>query len=295
VLVGINYFKSKFELRGCINDVKNVKQFLLTRGFVDNPTGMIVLTDEETAPLKVPTKQNMLNAFKWLVAGAKAGDSLFLHFSGHGGQQKDTNGDEADGFDETILPVDWERSGMIVDDDLHAILVKPLPAGVKFCVVFDSCHSGTAMDLPWVYKSSGKYQEPGLSKQQLGKNVLAAGLGILKGESKGAVLKGLGMALYGGYKSKVVDEANFAKNSTPADVIMISGCRDDQTSADTSFAGKASGAMSFALITMLSKCPEPTLMQLLNGMRDILLEKQFQQIPQMSTGHEIDPNSKFFL
>jgi len=272
-----------------------VKQFLLSRGFADNPTGMIVLTDDQTTPLNIPTKQNMINAFKWLVQGAKAGDSLFLHYSGHGGQQKDTNGDEADGFDETILPVDWERAGMIVDDDLNNMMVKPLPAGVKFCVVFDSCHSGTAMDLPWVYKSSGRYQEPGLSKEALGKQVLSAGMGLLQGQSKGKVLKEIGAALYGGYKSKIVDEKNMQAKSSLAEIIMISGCRDDQTSADTSFAGKASGAMSFALISMLTKIPEPTLMQLLNGMRDILVEKQFEQIPQMSTGHEIDPNTKFFL
>jgi len=184
LLIGINYFKTKFELRGCINDVKNVKAFLLSRGFEDNPKSMITLTDDQTTPLGVPNKKNMVNALKWLVNGAQRGDSLFLHYSGHGGQQEDKDGDEADGFDETILPVDWEQNGMIVDDDLHAILVKPLPAGVRLSVVFDSCHSGTALDLPWVYKSSGKYQEPGLSKEAIGKSVLNAGMGLLHGEKK---------------------------------------------------------------------------------------------------------------
>jgi len=76
---------------------------------------------------------------------------------------------------------------------------------------------------------------------------------------------------------------------------MVSGCRDDQTSADANIGGKATGAMSYALITLLRKNPEPTLMQLLNGMRDILIDGKYTQVPQMSTGHEIDPNSKFFI
>ena len=45
---------------------------------------------------------------------AKPNDSLFLHYSGHGGQQWDENGDEEDGMDEYICPVDGKN---IVDDE----------------------------------------------------------------------------------------------------------------------------------------------------------------------------------
>ena len=48
--------------------------------------------------------------------GAQPGDAFFFHFSGHGSRVKDTDGDEADGWDETICPVDYDRAGMIVDD-----------------------------------------------------------------------------------------------------------------------------------------------------------------------------------
>jgi hypothetical protein len=59
---------------------------------------------------------------------SRYGDSLFFHFryriyehvdiSGHGDQVQDRNGDEDDGYDETILPVDYSRAGQIVDDVL---------------------------------------------------------------------------------------------------------------------------------------------------------------------------------
>lgn len=39
----------------------------------------------------------MIAAMKWLVSGARAGDHLFLHYSGHGTQVDDTDGDEMDG------------------------------------------------------------------------------------------------------------------------------------------------------------------------------------------------------
>ena len=48
---------------------------------------------------------------RWLVSGARPGDSLFFSFSGHGGQVRDVDGDEADGLDETILPEDYKIAG----------------------------------------------------------------------------------------------------------------------------------------------------------------------------------------
>ena len=62
---------------------------------------------------------------------AQPNDSLFLHFSGHGGQTEDLNGDEVDDQDEFICPVDFKTAGVIVDDDLKALLSRLLPKGVR--------------------------------------------------------------------------------------------------------------------------------------------------------------------
>lgn len=66
--------------------------------------------------------------------------SLFFHFSGHGGSVRDLNGDEADGMDETILPIDHDRAGQIIDDEIHDVMVRPLQKGVRLTAIFDSCH-----------------------------------------------------------------------------------------------------------------------------------------------------------
>ena len=102
LLIGINYFGTDAELHGCINDVLSMRAFLHQQKFPPTAESMRVLTDHARPPHHFPTKANMLEGMRWLVEGAQPGDVLFFHFSGHGGQQVDTHGDEEDGMDETI-------------------------------------------------------------------------------------------------------------------------------------------------------------------------------------------------
>jgi hypothetical protein len=69
----------------------------------------------------------------WLVWDAHSGDSLFFLFSGHGGQTEDLNGDEDDGMDETILPVDWRKgsSKMFSTECSHCCLILSKQKPVK--------------------------------------------------------------------------------------------------------------------------------------------------------------------
>ena len=79
-----------------------------------------------------------------IIADSGPGDTVYIHFSGHGSQVEDRNGDESDGLDESILPYD-ARTGEVpdsTDDELGALLT-----GLRTdraWVVLDSCHSGTA-------------------------------------------------------------------------------------------------------------------------------------------------------
>ena len=75
---------------------------------------------------------------------------------GHGGKLKDDNGDEDDGYDETLIPVDYKTAGQIRDDDILKRLVIPMPAGVFATCVMDCCHSGTVMDLPYIFVADGE-------------------------------------------------------------------------------------------------------------------------------------------
>jgi len=71
-----------------------------------NPTlPQVLLTDDQQNPMSIPTKANIFRAMTWLVRDARPNDSLFFHYSGHGGQTPDLDGDEDDGYDEGTLPL----------------------------------------------------------------------------------------------------------------------------------------------------------------------------------------------
>jgi hypothetical protein len=76
---------------------------------------MVILTDDQPNPSHQPTKANMIRAMQWLVSDARPNDSLFFHFSGHGGQMVDWNGVGEDFYDETIFPVDFKQAGQIAN------------------------------------------------------------------------------------------------------------------------------------------------------------------------------------
>ncbi|OMO87029.1 Peptidase C14, caspase catalytic [Corchorus capsularis] len=157
VLCGITYKKWKYKLKGTINDVLNMKDFLIDIfGFREE--NMVILTEEQTDARLFPTKANIEYCLKWLVKGSQSGDSLVFYYSGHGLRQPDFNNDERDGFDETICPVDFLKEGMILDNDIYAMIVKPLTQGVTLHAIVDACHSGTILDLERVYdRQQGKW------------------------------------------------------------------------------------------------------------------------------------------
>ncbi|KAG4083746.1 hypothetical protein H8356DRAFT_1747752 [Neocallimastix lanati (nom. inval.)] len=295
LLIGINYIGQQYQLSGCINDVKCIRQLITEKfGFVDRPDKMVVLTDDQKDPLKIPTRKNMLNAMRWLVQGCKPGDSLFFHFSGHGSQKKDEDGDEVDGYDETILPVDYKKSGQIVDDEMNAIMVRPLPEGVRLTAIFDSCHSGTALDLPYVYADDGSLV---VQKGPSGMKILNETINNL---ATGNVLGLIGNLMDFTESDKIKKNSANAKKkteqtkSTFADVIMFSGCKDSQTSADTKINNTSTGAMSYAFIKAISTSNNLTYLQLLQKTKGILREK-YSQKPQLSSGRLMDMNQVFFM
>ena len=98
-----------------------------------------------------PNGHNILAAMHWLVS--EPNTCCFLHYSGHGGQVPDPDGDRRSGFDDTIVPYDFEQNGQISSDTLHRNLVSALAPNSTLFVIFDCCHSGSALELPFVYRT----------------------------------------------------------------------------------------------------------------------------------------------
>ncbi|EKG10498.1 Peptidase C14 caspase catalytic [Macrophomina phaseolina MS6] len=291
LLIGINYFGQRGQLRGCINDVKNMSNYL-NQHFGYKREDMVTLTDDQQNPMSQPTKANILRAMHWLVKDARPNDSLFFHYSGHGGQTKDLDGDEDDGYDEVIYPVDFRQAGHIVDDEMHRIMVQSLQPGVRLTAIFDSCHSGSALDLPYIYSTSGVLKEPNLAKEA-GQGLL----GIVSSYARGD-LGGMASTAMGLFKKATTGDETYKRNlrtkTSPADVIMWSGSKDTQTSSDATIGGQATGAMSWAFITSLKKNPQQSYVQLLNSIRDEL-EGKYSQKPQLSCSHPLNTNLLFVM
>lgn len=101
LLIGINYFSQKGQLRGCINDVKNMSTYL-NQHFGYKREDMVILTDDQQNPMSQPTKGNILRAMHWLVKDAQPNDSLFFHYSGELGRApKDAD------FEQSLLMATW--------------------------------------------------------------------------------------------------------------------------------------------------------------------------------------------
>lgn len=189
---------------------------------------MVILTDDQQNPMSQPTKQNILRAMHWLVKDARPNDSLFFHYSGHGGQTKDLDGDEEDGYDEVIYPVDFRQRGHITDDEMHRIMVQPLQAGVRLTAIFDSCHSGTALDLPYIYSTQGILKSPNLAKEA-GQGLIGAISSYSQGDL-GGVANNISKFFKKATSGEEAYNRAIATKTSSADVIMLSGSKDDQTS-----------------------------------------------------------------
>jgi len=147
VMIGINYIGQEGCLSGCHNDVCNMKAYLIdVLGFKDENI-VVLMDDGQHIP---PTKSNILLSLLTLCKKSKVGDAAYFHYSGHGGRIKDENGDESDGYDETLVPVDFAQAGQIKDDELYHLLVGAMPRNTSLTCVMDCCHSGSVLDLPYI-------------------------------------------------------------------------------------------------------------------------------------------------
>lgn len=264
LLIGINYKGTPNALNGCINDTINAKTMIVNQYGYSNE---YILMLNDNSEIK-PTRANILAAFDWLLSGAKAsefkvgarytsplpsGSSLYYHYSGHGSSEPDRDRDEADGYDEVIVPIDFQRSGCISDDEIRARLVVKVPLGCRLVSIMDCCHSGTILDLLWNATSRDG------SSFQLTKN--------------------------GNY------------NPTNGNVIALSGCLDNQTSADTWMNGAACGALSFAFFSVLKDSGYSISHEkLVNQIRSYIKAHSISdQIPCLSFGQNVSLSDGFII
>jgi hypothetical protein len=279
LLVGINYNNNPdATLNGCYNDVVNVAQYLRsTLGYA--PDAISILTDGNrgtagagTASALPPTRQNIISGITALIAGMIAGDEAVFHYSGHGSLVRDTNGDEASGFDSCLCPVDYATpasagGGIITDDEIRTLLINKVPRGARLYVILDCCHNGTGCDIRYKYEDFSVLLSQPSARTPLWRTMQRA-------------------------------FTNPKYTETAGDVYMISGCRDEQTSADAYINNAFAGALTYAVFSIL-RANQATIRSyswstLLRDVRHFMRVNRYTQIPQLMTGQLITPARPVF-
>ncbi|MBO7538812.1 MAG: caspase family protein [Prevotella sp.] len=128
-----------------VEDINLLSPILKKQGFY-----LTTLLDEKA------TYQNITRQLSTFTKQTKKGDIVYLHFSTHGQPVEDLNGDEEDGWDEAIIPIDayklykkgtYEGKKHLIDDQLNQYVKKLRekigPNGFLY-VVIDACHAGTS-------------------------------------------------------------------------------------------------------------------------------------------------------
>jgi hypothetical protein len=230
LFIGCNY-SGDIQLQGCINDALNAAERFSCDGL--SVKNIRLLIDEtESAILDslrakgvfvdTPTRANIMTALSWL-SHEPENQNIIFTFSGHGTGQKDEDGDEDDGMDECICPCDVETEGLITDDEIRQVLVDPLHESSTLAALIDCCHSGTVLDLPFVFPAP----KPSLQQkivEALQNSFLWTWMvpSLVKNLTAKFTPKLLSTFLFG--KAK--------KSFTKARVFCISGCADKETASE---------------------------------------------------------------
>lgn len=226
-LVGISHYDTALtgyqwnNING-VEDINLLSPALKNQGFTT-----IILLDAQA------TFENIVSQIAQFTNKTKKGDIVYLHFSTHGQPIEDLNGDEEDGWDESIIPIDAYKiyrkgvyeGGKHLTDDILNKYVKKLrekigPTGFLY-VVIDACHAGT---------SSRTNDE------------------TVRGTHVGFT-----------YSNKVFRPSKNKKShyriepsAKQSDVIFIEACRPDQVNTEIKVGGKRFGPLSYNIAQTLS-------------------------------------------
>lgn len=247
-------------LPGCLRDIERVYEFLTERcGY--EAKNIVILCDEPErilvpgAEIRTPTRANILYWLDWLIGCGRGGDDtstsrmdgdqLWMSYSGHMTQTPELlKGNEDDGHDENIVPVDYKdytdivsgtgggiSSALIRDDVLFEKVVK-VKRQCSLFALFDCCHAGTALDLPVSYNF----------------NYLAD-------------------------KDRVTVKIDYGKKNTInhddcGNVTMIAACSDSQQAVELTHSGERAGALTAAFVETMrdrvgSNAPRITYMEMI--------------------------------
>jgi hypothetical protein len=225
-------------LNACEADAEDMAAIARSKGMT--PTSLLT---------KQATRKAVTDNLSDAAAELKAGDYFFLTYSGHGGQVKDTSGDETDGTDETWCLYD----GQLIDDEIYD-LFKKFARGVRVFVLSDSCHSGTVTREIYLQSAGEPEAKPRHMPLDVALKVYRDNKAFYDGiqakfrESYEKAALTIGSQALAAQITAMTPQAAYwisqiIRREVQASVILISGCQDNQTSSDGVFNGAFTGRL----------------------------------------------------
>jgi hypothetical protein len=202
-----SHYGTEAPLRGCENDARDMQAIARALGY-----------ETEVFLTKSATSNVLLDRLSRAAQQLVRGDTLLLTLACHGAQLADVTGDEDDDKDETWCLYDR----MVIDDEVYDAFAK-FKEGVTIFVVSDSCHSGTSTRM--------------LVAAISGSDTLPATLNLPHAVRFRCISPYLDHAVFDKFKGhyaaiKRALPAFQRSTSRGPDVVLFSGCQDEQTSAD---------------------------------------------------------------
>jgi hypothetical protein len=266
-------------LSGCVRDIAHVEEFLKCKLGIKGECilKLTATSTDGTEPMEPreewPTYENIVAAFQKIIDRAKAGDQVYVHYSGHGGRTKtaypEIKGPK--GVDEALVPVDVGKPGgrYLRDIEVAHLLKTMVDKGLIVAVVLDCCHSGGAT------RGIGGATVRGISTID---SALRTPDSLV---ASGNELKSTWNDLSGGMTRNIKTGSGWL--TEPKGYVLLAACRASESAHEFSFDGnETSGALTYWLLDSLKQIgPGLTYKQV----HDIIIAKihsQFEdQTPQL--------------
>jgi metacaspase-1 len=198
------------ELNACESDANDMTRIVKSQKF-----------EVKTLLTKDAARKNVTDGIESAASNLKAGDIFMMSYSGHGGQLPDLNSDETDGQDETWCLYDGE----IVDDELYSLYSK-FAQNVRILIFSDSCHSGTVTKEAYL-KNKMDIRNTNVDLNGTKYRLMPTNVALQTYRKNQE------------FYDKILQNPAIkdSQKEIKASSILISGCKDNQTSADGAFNG----------------------------------------------------------
>lgn len=281
LLAGINTYPDS-PLKGCVADVLGVRD-VLTQRYGVGADRMRMLVDQAA------TAEAIADGLRWLAEPEADGSPAVrvFHYSGHGTFVADTNGDEPDGRDECIVPVDYATAGPMTDDSLRKLYAS-FGKDSHLLLIMDCCHSGSIQRnlgqdvryrfLPNSFEEEQRIDDAARRFQERRQQHVAVQISDLRDrvvpqdEWQRRIKEA--MASF--------DKQHWGQARVRGNTVLLAACRSDQTAADAHFGSGYNGAFSYFLLDALRSAGQGlTYRRLIDQIGSKLYEASFRQVPQL--------------